>query len=307
VSDRDAWVAGHIGDSGLLLHTRDGGRHWYPEGDPGDLNGNGLISVSAVDTDTAWAVGANGLILHTTDRGERWVRQGAGQVPPVELDGVYAADAYHAWVVGENEPGKEYGTILRTTDGGKTWSKVPYAITHTSSPSACYLITVHGYGPNTVWAVGRDQVIHVSVTSAGIRAVDRTPQFGDYDINGVFAVSRKILWTVGDGSVVYRSVNGGRGWKERSPQGAGYVFRVSALDGHSAWVTTGGYSGHGQILYTADGGRSWTSQHLPADPQIWGISFMKRKPRSEAARSAGSHRRRPLSGVTFFSEATPCW
>lgn len=276
VDAREAWVAGNDGEvSGVLLHTRDGGQHWYSEGDPGDLSGNGLVSVSAVDIYTAWAVGANGLILHTTDGGERWVRQGTGQVPPVSLEGVYAADATHAWVVGEQEEGKEYGTILRTTDGGETWSKVPYTIAHNPPPSSPYLITVHGANANEVWAVGRGQIIHVSVASGGIRVTDQSPNIGDYDINGVFAVNRKTLWAVADNSAIWKSVNGGKRWKNRSPLAAGYVFRVFAFNRHHAWVTTGDYSGHGQVLYTDDGGKNWTPQDIPANPQMWGISFVK--------------------------------
>lgn len=276
MSDREAWVAGNdVEGSGVLLHTRDGGQHWYPEGAPADLSGNGLVSVSAVDLYTAWAVGANGLILHTTDGGARWVRQGAGQVPAVPLDGIYAADASHAWAVGENEAGKKYGTILRTTDGGETWSKVPYTITRTPPPAGCYLISVHGANANEVWAVGRSQIIHVSVAPSGIRVSDQTPDIGDYDINGVFAVNQKTAWAVADGSVIWRSVNGGKAWNKRSPQAVGYVFRVYALDKKHAWVTTGSYSGQGQILYTADGGKNWVPQPIPVNPQMWGISFVR--------------------------------
>lgn len=276
VSDREAWVTGNVGNDGLLLHTRDWGQHWYPEGDPEDLSGNGLVSVSAADIYTAWAVGANGLILHTADGGQRWVRQGVGQVPAVSLQGVYAADASHAWVVGPAEDGNNYGTILYTADGGEAWSKVPYAATHTPPPQGYYLITVHGVGANEAWAVGRDQIIHVSVTSSGIRATDQTPSFGSgYDINGVFAVNKKTVWAVADNSAIWRSLNGGKGWKERSPQGAGYVFRVYALDKHHAWATTGDYTGHGQILYTTDGGKHWAPQQIPMDPHMWGISFVK--------------------------------
>lgn len=132
---------------GLLLHTRDGGQSWEAEGDPADLAGNGLIAVSALDSTTAWAVGENGLILHTRDGGGGWVRQGKGQVPVVAFNGVYAADAQHAWAVGPEETGNKYGTIVRTADGGQTWLKVPYSITHTTHPSAVYLITVHGAAP----------------------------------------------------------------------------------------------------------------------------------------------------------------
>jgi photosystem II stability/assembly factor-like uncharacterized protein len=274
-SAQEAWVAGNAGLDGILLHTRDGGQTWNAEGDPNDLADNGLIAVSAVNSTTAWAVGENGLVLHTADGGERWVRQGQGQVPPVAFNGVYAADALHAWAVGPEEPGNEYGTIVRTADGGETWTKVPYTITHTAHPSGVYLITVHGANANEVWAVGRDQIIHVSLTGSGVCVFDQTPDIGAYDINGVFAVNRKKLWAVADGSVVWRTLDGGKGWKKRSPEGAGYIFRVWALDKHHAWATTGDYSGHGQVLYTADGGKHWTSQPIPANPQMWGISFVK--------------------------------
>ena len=276
VNAREAWVAGNDGGAnGVLLHTRDGGQTWYPEGDAGDLGGNGLISVFAVDIYTAWAVGSNGIILHTTDGGERWVRQGVGQVPVVSLQGVYAADASHAWVVGGAVEGDHCGTILYTADGGDTWSKVPYIVTHNPNLNVFHLITVHGAGAREIWAVGHEQIIHVSVAPDGVHATDQSPGIGDFDINGVFALNKKTVWAVADGSVIWRSANGGKKWNKRDPHGAGYVFRVYALDNHHAWVTTGDYSGHGQILTTADGGKNWTPQPIPADPHMWGISFVK--------------------------------
>jgi photosystem II stability/assembly factor-like uncharacterized protein len=275
VSAQEAWVAGSVGMDGILLHTRDGGWTWNAEGDPGDLAGNGLIAVSAANSTTAWAVGENGLILHTADGGQHWVRQGEGQAPAVAYNGVYAADALHAWAAGPEEPGNEYGTLVRTADGGKTWTKVPYTITHTAHPSGVYLITVHGAGADEVWAVGRDQIIHVSVHGSEVCVTDQTPDVGAYDVNGVYAVSRKKLWAVADNSAAWRTLDGGKAWKKRSPQGAGYLFRVWALDSKHAWVTTGDYTGHGSIQVTSDGGKSWTSQSIPADPQMWGISFVK--------------------------------
>lgn len=223
-------------------------------------------------------MGEKGLVLHTTDGGEHWVRQGAGQVPAVGLNGVYAPDASHAWAVGPAEEGDHYGTIVYTADAGSTWTKVPYTVTHTPVPTSYYLITVEGAGADEVWAVGRDQVVHVTVSAAGMQTSDQTPAFSSMmDINGVFAVNRKIVWAVADTSAIWRSLNGGKAWKKAygGPQNLGYVFRVSALDKDHAWATTGDQTGHGQILYTANGGKKWTSQQLPANPQMWGISFVK--------------------------------
>ena len=274
VDAREAWVVGSDSASGVLLHTRDGGQHWYSEGNADDLNGSGLIAVSAVDLYTAWAVGANGLILHTTDGGKSWVRQGAGRVPSVGLNGVYAADASHAWAVGPNEEGKAYGTIVRTADGGETWSKVPYSITHNSHPSAVYLITIHGANANDVWlwAVSRSSMCPSQ--RAALAPPIRRRRSATMTSRG-FRGEPENRVADADGGVIWRSVNGGKAWTERSPKGAGYAFRVWALDKNHAWATTGDTTGHGQVLYTADGGKNWTSQNIPANPQMWGISFVK--------------------------------
>lgn len=274
---REAWVVGESDGYGVMLHTRDGGKSWCREGNRDDLSGIGLFAVSAVDQYTAWAVGNNGVILRTTNGGCRWERQGMGQVPTVLLQGVYASDASHVWVVGENEEGNKYGTILRTTDGGTTWEKVPYTIDR--GCKACPLISVHGVGANVVWAVGHGQILHISATSNGISITDQTPpDFASiFDINGVFAVNRLTIWAVADLSNIWRSDNGGKKWKLRNSghHDLGYVLRVFAIDRWDVWATTEDQYGSGKVLYTSDGGKNWSAQKIPVAPGMWGISFVK--------------------------------
>jgi photosystem II stability/assembly factor-like uncharacterized protein len=273
VNAREAWV---VGES-VILHTRDGGQSWCREANSTDLTGTGLQAVFAVDIYTAWAVGVNGVILRTTNGGCTWQRQGVGQIPAVSLNGVYASDASHAWVVGDAEAGNQYGTILRTTDGGDTWVKVPYTVTHTPLPTDYYLITVHGANANKVWAVGHDQIMHISVTNKGVSVTDQTPRFANYmDINGVFAVNRSTIWAVADSGAIWRSGNGGRTWTMRNAGqfDHGYILRVNAIDGMNAWATESSQSG-GQVIYTSNGGKSWASQTIPVQPGMWGISFVK--------------------------------
>jgi Photosynthesis system II assembly factor YCF48 len=70
----------------------------------------GLISISALDANVAWAVGAGGYILKTSDGGVMWMVQ--RPTGSSELNSVSAFDANTAWSVGVG------GTILHTTDGG---------------------------------------------------------------------------------------------------------------------------------------------------------------------------------------------
>ncbi len=277
VDAREAWVVG----GSVILHTRDGGKMWSREANDQDLTGAGLSAVSAADIYTAWAVGMGGIILRTTNGGLSWERQGGGKIPAVHLSGVYASDAYHVWVVGGPEGVNSYGTILRTTNGGITWDKVPYTITHDPTLTSPYLITVSGADANRVWAVGHDQIMHISVTRKGITVTDQTPEFSNYmDVNGVFALNSHTVWAVADSSNIWRTSNRGRNWvlKNKGSYEHGYIFRVSAIDRLNAWATEGDQEGRGQIIHTSDGGRNWSPQTIPVASQMWGISFVTGHP-----------------------------
>jgi photosystem II stability/assembly factor-like uncharacterized protein len=282
IDAQNAWVVGApAGGYGTILRTRDGGRTWQRQGSPAEIPDAGLVAISAVDGNTAWAVGEHGdqgFILHTTDGGQTWTRQGQGIVPAVALEGAYASDADHAWVVGGDEPGEEYGRILRTSDGGTTWEKMPYTLTQ--EERSYYLITVHGYGANTLWAVGASQALHSA--DGGVTWANREPGVGLLDINGVYAVDHDSVWIVVDNGGIYRSDDRGLSWDQQAiPDGLGgdYVLRISAVDGQTAWAVTSpdprkpSFPGH--VLHTADGGQTWVAQTTPVAPAFWGVSFVK--------------------------------
>ncbi|MCJ7795498.1 MAG: YCF48-related protein, partial [Thermoleophilia bacterium] len=142
VSATTVWVACY---DGTVLKTIDGGVNWsknsvttYLEGiDSLDTNtlyacgseirkstnggdtwqkvlvaeGYFLMSVTAVDVNTAWAVGIGGVIQKTLDGGKSWFQQASGTT--AMLTAVCAVDSNNAWAVLLNN-----GYILHTTDGG---------------------------------------------------------------------------------------------------------------------------------------------------------------------------------------------
>ena len=110
VNAHEAWAVGTPDpESGyaVILHTKNGGWRWTREGPRDDLKDLSLSAVSAVNEHIAWAVGfveqngvvTQGVILRTRNGGRLWERQGIGQVPNVQLQGVYASDPFHVWVV----------------------------------------------------------------------------------------------------------------------------------------------------------------------------------------------------------------
>jgi photosystem II stability/assembly factor-like uncharacterized protein len=128
INDREGWICGR---SGVLLHTADAGKTWERL-DAGTKEH--LFDLDFVDSNLGWAVGNFGIILHTRDGGKTWVRQSVKSDPAGSpfaaaegegepefdrlLNGITFLDENNGWIAGES------GTILHTTDGGKSWVPV---------------------------------------------------------------------------------------------------------------------------------------------------------------------------------------
>jgi photosystem II stability/assembly factor-like uncharacterized protein len=107
-----------------ILHTEDGGKTWVKQFSDLDYV---LKSISFCDERNGWAVGEYGFIYHTNDGGTTWKQQ-AGEFGISEESGelvagnylfsVHAMSPQAAWAVGID------GYVTRTSDGGKTWTKV---------------------------------------------------------------------------------------------------------------------------------------------------------------------------------------
>ncbi len=128
---RHGWVV----SGNQLLVTADGGRHWR-DGSPPGTQGS-CCAVSFLNARHGWAGGAYSSaskmleIFKTTDGGTTWNRVGqAGPTTSVNpcCPTLSFVDGQHGWLMyqdllrGETVP---VGRLLRTADGGVTWSFLP--------------------------------------------------------------------------------------------------------------------------------------------------------------------------------------
>lgn len=118
----------------VLLSTINGGRTWMIQKLPN------LLSVHFTDLQNGWAVGRNSTLLHTTNGGVDW--KPAEQIQavvglPVESSSynfgfrdVYFLDPDHGWLVGNfyGRAQSNIGGLFVTSDGGKTWRRVPMTL-----------------------------------------------------------------------------------------------------------------------------------------------------------------------------------
>ncbi len=110
------WLAG---DGGLVLKTVGGGLIWDSPSTPLPEELREGMDFRAVDVrgENVWLAGSPGSVVwHSPDGGRRWVKQLTGQTAP--LSAVRFANHQLGLAVGE------FGVIIRTEDGGKTWQGV---------------------------------------------------------------------------------------------------------------------------------------------------------------------------------------
>jgi photosystem II stability/assembly factor-like uncharacterized protein len=124
VAPANGWL---VGDGGLVLQTTDLGKTWQtPEGAlPRGANTQFDYSALAVRGIHVWAAGTPGTrVLHSADGGRTWQSADTGQALPIR--GLSFVDEQRGWAVGD------LGTILTTTDGGRTWRRQRSATTRSA-------------------------------------------------------------------------------------------------------------------------------------------------------------------------------
>lgn len=155
-----------VGWNGAIVRTTDGGATWAAQSSP---TANYLYGVDFTSANEGWIAGWNGTILHTTNGGALWVAQDSGTF--ADFYSLDFSDALHGWAGGA-------GTLVRTEDGGQTWTAQTGALPGSwrnvvatkpgvSRPGRQVLLTAHlddTSGNPTVDAPGADDNGSGSVT-----------------------------------------------------------------------------------------------------------------------------------------------
>src|SRR5450756_345081 len=194
VDQGHGWVVG----AGRILATSDGGRTWTRQyGGSADLG-----QVDFVDSRHGWAVGGDTL-LRTTDGGGTWTPLAETcQAALVSVHFVSPGLGYAVAVGSPTDLGSgglftsaTGGSLLRTTDGGVTWTTV--AGTPENPQTACFASTSDGYlgTPGHIWRTadgGRKWTLALTepqASSAGNEAqILDTPEIECAGPNAVWAL-----------------------------------------------------------------------------------------------------------------------
>lgn len=139
------------------------------------------------------------------------------------------------------------GTILRTSDGGLSWSPV-------ASGTASHLLCVSWLSPSTAVAAGYNGLILRSA-DAGL-TWSPVPSGVALPLAGSAALDSLEATIVGYNGVVLRTTDGGASWTTAFQQGGSNHLGVAYAGGLTI-VASGSY---GRIVRTIDGGATWSAQ-----------------------------------------------
>jgi photosystem II stability/assembly factor-like uncharacterized protein len=256
------WICGQ---EGLILHSTDGGQSWQRQSTPTRAS---LFALHFVDGEYGWAVGDLSLGVRTRDGGRTWTLRkiAAGAARPrsreeelIEQESilydVWFADRQQGWVVGE------FGKLLKTTDGGETWSSHEETLLGEEIVDVLDIPTFFGLTarpPGELLATGLEGKLVRSVDGGLTWRLEKVespfPVVDPLFVPFLFANGKG--WAAGASGQVLQRAAADQPWK---PAGLGmevstWIRGMAWWDENIGWLV----GGYGLILHTTDGGRTWS-------------------------------------------------
>ena len=174
------------------------------------------------------------------------------------LTDIYVFDQNTAIAVGHA------GTIIKTTDGGITWS-------FQSIDTKNNLSSVHFIDANIGWTVGNSGSIF-KTTDGGASWYEQTSGTFDW-LNSVHFVNANIGWAVGLHNRIIKTIDGGNQWICQHSENLGELYSVYFVDENIGW-TVGGSGFTQTILKTSDGGTNWIAQSSQTTKTLYSVYFI---------------------------------
>ena len=264
-SSKEGWIAG---DKGFLAHTKDSGRSWQRR----ILNTAADINEIYFRNDKNGYLVAGRKMFITRDRGVTW-RETLIVNPNEFPDGIpeFLSIRFNSkkqgfivgTVIDKEDPDNIIGSlVLRTIDGGKTWSRIRV-------PSKVELFHLDFDGKSRGWIVGDKGTILATTDNGNRWSLQKSGT--EETLYNVDFRDGKEGYTVGSKGTILRTANGGRTWVKVKTSFTKTLFRVDFADDKNGWIVGSG----GTILRSYDRGRSWVGQISNTEMNLYGLYITK--------------------------------
>ena len=236
-----------------VFKTYNGGLLWDVNIDTNQL---WLKSVEFSDRQNGIAVGAGGRILKSSDAGVQWTQVSS----PVNRDfnKVFFIDPMNVIVAGGKQADSaqtEKQTILKSTDGGQSWS-----VKH--DQNGAWLNSVHLFNSTTGFAVGDNGTILKTTNTGNTWTSVASPIQRDF--NSIWFTDANTGFIVGGNlsndsiRTILKTTNGGNSWTIIKDELGGWLTDVHFIDQNIGYAV----GDRATILKTTDGGQNWIQEIL---------------------------------------------
>jgi photosystem II stability/assembly factor-like uncharacterized protein len=197
IDENTGWA---VGDK--IIKTIDGGNNWIV------INEEGGDAIFFTDLNNGWVAGYRNL-LKTTDGGNHWVKINYANNEYDNLSDVYFIDTNNGYVVGFGWIGGDAGgKILKTTNGGNSWSS---QLTETDA-----LWGIQFTDLNNGWAVGysslggSDWAGTILKTTDGGQSWETQLLDSNIGLRDAFFIDSTTGWATGN--KILKTTDGGENW-----------------------------------------------------------------------------------------------
>ncbi len=252
-----------------MAHTKDSGRSWQRR----ILNTAADINEIYFRNDKNGYLVAGRKMFITRDRGVTW-RETLIVNPNEFPDGIpeFLSIRFNSkkqgfivgTVIDKEDPDNIIGSlVLRTIDGGKTWSRIRV-------PSKVELFHLDFDGKSRGWIVGDKGTILATTDNGNRWSLQKSGT--EETLYNVDFRDGKEGYTVGSKGTILRTANGGRTWVKVKTSFTKTLFRVDFADDKNGWIVGSG----GTILRSYDRGRSWVGQISNTEMNLYGLYITKK-------------------------------
>lgn len=245
-----------------------------------------LTTIFTFDTSYVWIGGDNGAVHKSTNGGTNWIDYSTGTGNTV--NGLYFSSITNGISICGNQ-------VLKTTDGGETWSEtfsilgqftslffinnqIGFATGYNPTFGSFVYLTSNGgnnwtsnilidtlkfnsiffVNENTGFICGGSPAVVYKTTDGGNNWNKLILNNGNNELNKISFADENKGYTVGTNGLFYKTTNGGESWEKLNF----YTFRflgVEAKDNH-VWATVSDITAD-YIIHSVDNGNTWYKQY----------------------------------------------
>lgn len=244
--------------------TNNVGNNWNIEQDM--VNNPMLKDVDFPSLNIGYAVGYKGNVLKTIDGGDNWNLQALPtNIRTRRINGVQFIDTLVGFAVGGNPSNDSIQTIIKTTDGGNTWTILRDGLGHMFND-------LYFVDQNIGFVVGNKGVAYKTID--GGTTWNTVPVPGNMinrTFNGVHFVNDQIGVIVGGNlrndsiQTIIKTTNGGTTWNIVRDIISPMLMGVDFHNSNNAYAV----GRNGAVLESTDAGSTWTNVSLPNVNNLW--------------------------------------